>query len=273
LIWSIPKKLIVGTVILLSLALVFIFALLLSPYKYDEQNLRERLQPPNSKHIFGTDGFGRDIFTRILFGGRISFLIAALVTLTALIMGLSIGVVSGYCGGFVDEILMRITDIVLSLPSLVVSLAIIAAIGPSIPNLVLVLAITSWPKYARMIRAMIMEIKNKDFILLLPLMGAGDRYIVLKHIIPNTIQPVLVLASFDFGRKVISIASLGFLGAGVQPPTPEWGTMIREGFSYVFTSPHLVVIPGIMATVSLVASNLVGEGLQSMLMGRPSVKL
>jgi peptide/nickel transport system permease protein len=270
---AISKKFVIGASMLLSLTLAFALAPLISPYKYDEQNLQERLLPPDSRHIFGTDHFGRDVFTRILYGGKVSFLIASLVTLLALTIGLLVGVVSGYCGRIVDEVLMRFTDIFLSLPSLVVSLAIIAAIGPSIQNLALALSITGWPKYARMIRASIIEVKNKDFILLTSLMGADSFYLIFKHIVPNTIQPAIVLASFDFGRKVISIASIGFLGAGVQPPTPEWGTMIREGFSYVFTSPHLVLIPGMMATITLIASNLLGEGLQDMLMRKPAIRI
>ncbi|SDN43611.1 peptide/nickel transport system permease protein [Desulfonauticus submarinus] len=259
------KKIFIGIMILLAMFTIFIVGPLFSPYTYESQNIYNRLKPPSLKHPFGTDQFGRDIFTRIMYGGRISFSIAFMTMLGSFLLGTIVGIISGYFGGFVEEILMMISDIILSLPSLIVILALVSFLGTSLLNIIYILAIMSWPKYARLVRASVIEIKNEDFVFLTNLMGAKPFYIISRHILPHAIIPTLTLASFDFGRKVVSIAGLGFLGVGIQPPTPEWGMMIREGFSYIFTAPHLILAPGGMTVITLISSNLLGEGIQESL--------
>jgi len=258
---------------LILLSALFLLAPLISPYKYYEQNLKNRLSPPSHKHILGTDHLGRDIFSRILQGGRLSFLIATLGVLFSSVIGVLVGSISGFYGGTLDEILMRTSDLFLSIPTFVISIAIISLTEGSLSSLVLILALTNWPKYAKLARALTMEIKSKDFIDLVSLTGARSTYIITTHIIPNYIGPILALASFDFGKKVVWIANIGFLGIGIKPPLPEWGSMLKDSLPYILSFPHLALSPTIMVVITLIASNTLGEGLAETLYKRREIRI
>ncbi|MBC7332513.1 MAG: ABC transporter permease [Synergistetes bacterium] len=256
------KKFILGATILLLISMTSLLAPLIAPYNYCEQNLKKRLALPNKENPFGTDHLGRDLLSRVIWGGRSSVPAAFGGVALSMLIGILIGTIAGYNKGLIDEILMRITDVFLSLPSFILTIAILSASGVSLKSIALAIAITNWPKYARMIRALTLAIKNEEFIVIPSLTGASFIYITLKHLLPNTIQPAIVLASFDFGRKLTWIASFGFLGLGISPPTPEWGSMIKESLPYALAFPHLIIFPTIPIILTKIGSVFLGEGLE-----------
>ena len=255
-----------GLGILLLLLLVAIFAPLLSPHDPFEQNLGNRLQPIGSEsHILGTDSLGRDILSRLIYGSRITLYIVALVALIAPVAGLLIGTVAGYLGGLADAVLMRITDIFLAFPRLVLALAFVAALGAGIENAVLAISLTAWPPYARIARAETLTIRSADYINAIRLQGARPLRIITKHIWPLCISSLIVRVTLDMAGIILAAAGLGFLGLGAQPPSPEWGAMISEGRRFILDYWWVATMPGLaIFTVSL-AFNLLGDGLRDVL--------
>jgi len=255
-----------GLGILILLLLVAIFAPLLSPHDPFEQNLGNRLQPIGSEsHILGTDSLGRDILSRLIYGSRITLYIVALVALIAPVAGLLIGTVAGYLGGLADAVLMRITDIFLAFPRLVLALAFVAALGAGIENAVLAISLTAWPPYARIARAETLTIRSADYINAIRLQGARPLRIITKHIWPLCISSLIVRVTLDMAGIILAAAGLGFLGLGAQPPSPEWGAMISEGRRFILDYWWVATMPGLaIFTVSL-AFNLLGDGLRDVL--------
>ena len=255
-----------GLAILAGLALVALFANALAPYSpYTGDLTTTRLLPPSAGHWFGTDDQGRDILSRLIHGSRITLFVVMLVAVLAAPIGLLVGTVAGYAGGLVDAALMRITDIFLAFPRLILALAFVAALGPGIENAVIAVAITSWPPYARISRAETLTVRRADYIAAVRLMGASPMRIVLRHIMPLCVASVIVRVTLDMAGIILTAAGLGFLGLGAQPPTPEWGAMIANGRLYVLDQWWVAAAPGAAILVVSLAFNLIGDGLRDAL--------
>ncbi len=255
-----------GLALVLALVLMAIFADQLAPYAPNVGDLRTtRLLAPSAAHWFGTDDQGRDILSRIIFGSRITLFVVGLVAVLAAPVGLVVGTVAGYAGGLVDGVLMRITDIFLAFPRLILALAFVAALGPGIENAVLAIAITSWPPYARIARAETLTIRQADYIAAVRLIGASPWRIVLRHIMPLCVSSVIMRVTLDMAGIILTAAGLGFLGLGAQPPSPEWGAMIAAGRQYVLDQWWVAAGPGLAIFVVSLAFNLLGDGLRDAL--------
>ncbi|MDC8771478.1 nickel transporter permease [Roseateles albus] len=256
----------VGLAIVLGLVLVAVFAPWLSPYAPNVGDLMTtRLLPPSASHWMGTDDQGRDILSRILHGSRITLFVVTLVALLAAPIGLLVGTLAGYFGGVVDAALMRVTDIFLAFPRLILALAFVAALGPGIENAVLAIAITSWPAYARIARAETLTIRNADYIGAAQLLGASRWRIVWRHIMPLCLPSVIVRVTLDMAGIILTAAGLGFLGLGAQPPSPEWGAMIAAGRQYVLDQWWVAAGPGLAIFIVSLGFNLLGDGLRDAL--------
>lgn len=254
-----------GLIVLAILILAAIFAPLLATHDPYVQDLTNVLKAPGDGHLFGTDELGRDIYSRLIFGARITLTIIFLVSIVVGPIGLIIGTASGYLGGKFDTVMMRITDIFLSFPSLILSLAFVAALGPSLNNAIIAIALTSWPPIARLARAEAMTFRNADYIAAARLQGASPVRIIVKSIMPMCLPSVLIRLTLNMATVILTAAGLGFLGLGAQPPLPEWGAMIATGRRYMLDNWWLVTFPGIsILTVSL-AFNLLGDGLRDAL--------
>ena len=255
-----------GLAIVLLLILVAIFAPLLAPYSPTVGDLRTtRLLPPSGQFWLGTDDQGRDILSRLIHGSRITLMVVVLVAVLAAPIGLLVGTVAGYAGGLVDATLMRITDIFLAFPRLILALAFVAALGPGIENAVIAIAITAWPPYARMARAETLTIRQTDYIAAVKLIGASPWRIVLHHIMPLCMSSLIVRVTLDMAGIILTAAGLGFLGLGAQPPLPEWGAMIANGRQYVLDQWWVAAAPGAAIFLVSLAFNLVGDGLRDAL--------
>ena len=240
------------------------FAPLIATHEPLAQAVVDRLQAPNSTYFWGTDELGRDIFSRVLYGGRITIPAALAVVLIDSIIGTFIGALAGYVGGIWDEILMRLTELYLAFPTIILAMAITAALGPSIRNAVLALIVVRWPSYARLTRGLILEAKNNDYVKATRSLGAGHSYILIRTLLPNTVAPALVYASLDIGNVILLFAGLSFLGLGPEPSSPEWGRMVSIGIDF-FDQTWMWLFPG-MAIASLVmAFNFIGDGLRDLL--------
>ena len=255
----------VGLIILVLLIGMAILAPWIAPQNPYAQNLADRLQPPSAAHWLGTDALGRDILSRLIHGSRITLFIVGTVALIAPVIGLLIGTVAGFAGGWVDQVLMRVTDIFLAFPKLILALAFVAALGPSIGNAVLALALTAWPPYARLARAETLTIRNADFIAAARLQGAGRLRLLIRHIWPLCLSSLIVRVALDMAGIILSAAGLGFLGLGAQPPMPEWGAMISDGRTYILDFWWVAAMPGIAIFLVSMAFNLLGDGLRDVL--------
>lgn len=263
----------VGLLITVVLVLMSIFAPWIAPHDPIAQNLGERFIPPGSPgHWLGTDDFGRDIWSRILFGSRITLYIVLLVILTAPVAGLIIGTVAGYFGGWTDRVLMRITDIFLAFPKLILALALVAVLGPGMVNAVLAIALTSWPPYARVARAETLTVRNSDYIAAVRLQGAGAGRVIWGHIMPMCLPSVIIRVTLDMAGVILTAAGLGFLGLGVQPPLPEWGLMISAGRKFLFEQWWVATMPGLAIFIVSLGFNLLGDGLRDVLDPRSAGK-
>ena len=252
-----------GLLIVLALGLTALFADLLAPYSAYSGDLRStRLLAPSWSHWFGTDDQGRDILSRLMLGSRITLFVVALVAVLAAPIGLLVGTVAGYAGGLVDAALMRITDIFLAFPRLILALAFVAALGPGIENAVIAIAITSWPAYARLARAETLTIRQTDFIAAVQLIGASPWRIVFRHIMPLCVSSVIVRVTLDMAGIILTAAGLGFLGLGAQPPTAEWGAMVSTGRQVLLDQWWVATIPGIAIFITSLGFNLLGDGLR-----------
>ena len=262
-----------GLFIIAALCLMAAAAPLFATQDPFAQNLAERLLPPGTPgHWLGTDDFGRDIWSRIVHGARITLSIVALVAVTAPLIGLLIGTVAGYFGGWVDTVLMRITDIFLAFPRLILALALVAVLGPGVQNAVLAIALTAWPPYARVARAETLTVRNSDYIAAVRLQGAGAGRIIWGHVVPMCLPSVIIRVTLDMAGVILIAAGLGFLGLGVQPPLPEWGLMISSGRKFLFEQWWVATMPGLaIFTVSL-GFNLLGDGLRDVLDPRSAAR-
>jgi peptide/nickel transport system permease protein len=254
-----------GLVLLALFILLALLAPVLSPYDPLAQSIPESLSPPSAKHLLGTDKLGRDMFSRMLYGARISLTVGLAVVALAGGLGTFVGLLAGYLGRWADELLMRVTDIFFAFPSLILAMAIAGALGPSLRNALIAVAVVSWPIYARLIRGQVLALREREFIQAARSIGVSNRQIILRHLLPNTLAPLLVQASFDMGTTILSVAGLSFIGFGAQPPTPEWGVMISEGRNYITTQWWLTGGPAIGILLLVAAFNLVGDGLRDIL--------
>jgi len=256
----------VGLLIIIGLLVVAAFADVLAPYSPTIGDLKgSRLLAPSAAHWFGTDDLGRDIYSRIIYGSRWTLYVVILVAIIAAPIGLLVGTVAGYAGGWTDAILMRITDIFLAFPKLILALAFVAALGPGIENAVLAIAITSWPPYARIARAETLTVRNSDYIKAVQLMGASPSRIVLRHIMPLCISSLIIRVTLDMAGIILTAAGLGFLGLGAQPPLPEWGAMIASGRRFVLDQWWVAGAPGFAILIVSLGFNLLGDGLRDAL--------
>ena len=264
---------VIGLIISVTLIAAAIFAPLLAPHDPIAQDLSRRLLPPGtSGNWLGTDDFGRDILTRLLYGSRITLYIVMLVILTAPVAGLIIGTVAGYFGGWVDVILMRITDIFLAFPKLILALALVAVLGPGMENAVLAIALTAWPPYARVARAETLTVRNSDYIAAVKLQGAGPIRVIWGHVMPMCLPSVIIRVTLDMAGVILTAAGLGFLGLGVQPPLPEWGLMISAGRKFLFEQWWVATMPGLAIFIVSLGFNLLGDGLRDVLDPRSAGK-
>ncbi len=256
---------VVGLVVILILIITAAGAPLLTQYDPIAQNMAIRLSPPSWDHILGTDNFGRDVFARIIYGARTTLDIIILVTIIVAPIGLLIGTCSGYFGGIVDEVLMRITDIFLSFPGLVLALGFAAALGPGITNAIIAISLTAWPPIARLARAETLSLRQMDYIAAVRLQGASSAAVITRHILPMCVPSVIVRVTLNMAGIILTAAGLGFLGLGAQPPWPEWGAMAATGREFMLDSPWVIAAPGIAIAVVSLAFNLVGDALRDVL--------
>ncbi|WP_103255605.1 ABC transporter permease [Tabrizicola aquatica] len=255
-----------GLVIVGLLLVVAIFAPLLAPHNPLTQDLSRRLLPPGTPgNLLGTDDFGRDILSRIIYGSRITLYIIALVAVTAPVLGLLIGTVAGYFGGWIDAVLMRVTDIFLAFPRLILALALVAVLGPGIENAVLAIALTAWPPYARVARAETLTVRSSDYIAAIRLQGASAPRIIAGHVVPMCLPSVIIRVTLDMAGVILIAAGLGFLGLGVLPPAPEWGLMISSGRKFLFEQWWVATMPGLAIFLVSLGFNLLGDGLRDVL--------
>ena len=253
---------VIGLLIIVALVLVALLAPWLTSSDAVEPNLANRLMPPGGEHWLGTDELGRDILDRIIWGSRITLYIVGLVSIIVVPIGLLVGTVAGYIGGWVDSVLMRLTDIFLAFPRLILAMALVAALGPGLENAVLAIALTTWSPFARIARAEALTIRNSDFILAARMQGVGTAGILARHVAPLCMSSVIVRLTLDMAGIILTAAGLGFLGLGAQPPTPEWGAMISLGRQYLIDQWWVPTMPGIAILVVSLGFNLLGDGLR-----------
>jgi peptide/nickel transport system permease protein len=253
----------------LLLGLFSITALLapwMAPHDPAHLDLAARLLPPSAGHWFGTDELGRDVFSRTLYGARISLTVAAAVVSLSLTIGIVLGALAGFYGGVLDTVInLYLSNAFLSLPGILLAVAFVAFLGPSLVNLVIALALSGWVNYARLVRAQVMAVKEREFVQAARSLGAGDLHLLLRHILPNTLQPLLVQTAVGLAAAVLAEATLSFLGLGVQPPTPTWGAMLNDARSHLFESPYLVFFPALALALCVLSFNLIGDGLRDLL--------
>jgi ABC-type dipeptide/oligopeptide/nickel transport systems, permease components len=256
---------ILGLSIIVIMALLAIFAPYISSYNPTEMNVLDRFQEPSLKHLFGTDEVGRDILTRVIYGTRISLTTGISVVVMAGVIGVFIGSVCGYFGGYVDQVIMRIMDMILAFPTLILAMVLAATLGASLFNVMLAIAIVKIPVYVRLSRGEALVVKNNLYVKAARTFGLSNLYVIFRHIIPNVITPIIIQLTLDLGDTILLVATLGFLGLGAKPPTPEWGTMISTGFKYMLEQWWYPTFPGIAVFLASTGFNLIGDGLRDIL--------
>lgn len=256
---------VVGLALVLLLVAVAIFAPLLAPYAPDTQNLRARLRPPSAEHWFGTDEFGRDILSRVIYGARISLFTGLVPVFAAALVGTAVGLVAGFYRGRLDAVLMRIMDVLLAFPSLLLALAVVGALGPGLRNAVIAVAVVGVPGYARIVRSVVIGAREEEYVQAARALGAGDGRLLLRELLPATFGALSVQATLGIGFAILSMAGLSFLGLGVQPPTSDWGEMLSRGRRYLPDSGWLLLYPGAAISLTVLAFNLLGDGLRDAL--------
>jgi peptide/nickel transport system permease protein len=257
-----------------GLAIVVLFLIVvaigpwIAPYPEDARgavHLERKLQPPSAAHWFGTDEVGTDVYTRVILGARVSLQIGLVITVIAALIGVPLGIVAGYLGGALGELIMRVTDVFLSVPALILALAVVGALGPGIVNAMLALALVWWPGYVRLVQGKTLALKQETYVEAARAVGTGRLRIVFVHILPNCVSPIVVKASMDMGMAILAAASLGFIGLGAQPPYPEWGAMISHGRNYLPTWWWYSAFPGLAIYLTVLGFNLLGDGLRDLL--------
>ncbi|NJE60709.1 nickel transporter permease [Thermococcus sp. 21S7] len=262
------KLSLIGLAIIAGLILMAILAPVLAPYPdqaLGEPNLQERLQPPSRTHLFGTDHMGRDILSRVIYGARTSLLMGFSVVALALLIGVPLGLMAGYFSGKTDLVIMRITDIFLAFPPLLLALLIATSLGRGMTNAIVALAISWWPWYTRLARGMAISVKERPYVEASKAMGISDWKIMLRHVLPNSLSPIIVQATMDMGSAILEAAALSFLGLGVQPPTPDWGLMVSEGKDYFLNYWWYPVFPGLAIFITVMAFNLLGDAVREVI--------
>ena len=255
------KRIIVGGIIVL----IFVFMGILAPFigtDPNKINAYNILTPPNQEHPLGTDQLGRDLLARIIWGSQISLLIGILVTAASLTGGILVGTISGYFGGYVDNVLMRVVDILLAFPPILLAIAVVAALGPGLVNVMIAVAVWSIPSFSRLVRSVVLTVKELDYITAAKASGEKNFGIIIHYILPNCLSPIIVQATLRIATVILVSAALSFIGLGVQPPTPEWGVILSEGRSYIQVAPHLITFPGAAIAVVVIGFNLLGDGLR-----------
>ena len=256
---------IVGLIIILGLLISAVFAPWLAPYDPTEQHLPDKRTRPGDKYLLGADEFGRDILSRILFGARVALMVGVLAVLIALAFGLIFGTIAGYVGGFIDELIMSLADIMLAFPYLLLAIAIVTALGASAVNTTLAVGIWGAPSFIRIVRASVISLRDREFVQAARAVGATTPRIIIRHLVPNFIAPVIVYASLFMAQAILVEAALSFLGLGIQPPEPSWGLMVAQGRNYIAIAPHVVTMPGLAIVLAVLGFNLLGDGLRDAL--------
>ncbi|MED1479112.1 ABC transporter permease [Bacillus altitudinis] len=259
------KLAVIGTVIVFLFLILAIFAPLIAPYGINEQSLGERFSAPSAAYWFGTDDFGRDIFSRVVHGARISLWVGFFSVLGSVILGTLLGLMAGYGGRLLDAVISRLFDILLAFPSILLAIAIVSILGPSLQNALIAIAIINVPTFGRLVRSKVLSIKQEEYVLAAKAVGMSHRRIVLRHILPNSMVPVIVQATLAIGTAIIEAAALGFLGLGAQAPSPEWGKMLADARPYLVQAPWTLFFPGIAIMLTVLGFNLMGDGLRDTL--------
>ena len=254
-----------GLVIVLVLILTAVFAPVIAPHSPIGQELANRLQPPSSEHLMGTDELGRDIYSRVVYGSRITLMIVLLVAVISAPIGLVVGAISGYFGGWTDRVLMGVTDVFLSMPKLILALAFVAALGPGVENAIIAIAITAWPAYARIARAETLTFRNSEFIAAVQMQGASAARIISAHILPLCTSSMIIRVTLDMAGIILTAAGLGFIGLGAQPPLPEWGAMISRGRTFILDQWWVATMPGFAIIIVSLGFCFLGDGLRDVL--------
>ena len=254
-----------GTAILLLLTAAALFAPVVAPYDPLGQNLDQDLIPRSSEHWLGTDKLGRDILSRIIYGGRISLLVGITTVALSLAIGIVIGSLSGYFGGWIDQMLMRLVDILMAFPGILLAIAFTAVLGPGLDHVILALCLIGWTSYARLVRGEILSLRERDFIQAARSLGCRPKRIILRHLLPNLLPPLLIQSTFGLAAAIVAEGSLSFLGLGVEPPTPSWGAMLNDGRQFLLVAPHLTTYPGLGLMITVLSLNLIGDALQDRL--------
>ncbi|MED0687416.1 nickel transporter permease [Anoxybacillus ayderensis] len=255
------KMALIGSGIVLFFILLAIFAPFIAPYDMNDQQLSMRLQAPSKDHIFGTDDFGRDIFSRVVYGARISLWVGFFSVLGSVVIGSLLGIIAGYYGRWVDAVISRIFDIMLAFPSILLAIGIVAVLGPSLKNALIAIAVINIPNFGRLIRSRVLSIKQEEYITAAKAIGMSDARILFHHILPNSMAPIIVQGTLAIATAIIEAAALGFLGLGAQPPNPEWGKMLADSKAYLTQAPWTMIFPGLAIMLTVLGFNLMGDGL------------
>ena len=250
-----------GLLLTVFLIVVALAAPLLAPYDPDVQDTSRRLEAPSHQHLLGLDDLGRDVLSRIIYGARVSLRVGFSVVLIASTIGIALGSISGYFGGLVDTLIMRLTDILLAFPGILLAIALVAVLGPSLNNVILALATIGWVGYARLVRGQVLKVREMEYVTAAKALGAKSPRVIVRHVLPNVINPVIVMATLGLAGAILSEAALSFLGLGVQPPTPSWGAMLTAGRRYLGLANHLAYYPGIAIMAAVMGLNFLGDGL------------
>lgn len=256
---------IVGLLIVTVMVCTGVLGPMLAPYDPNTQFRGSRLQSPDRVFVLGTDNLGRDLLSRLLHGARLSIGMAALATVFIVAIAVFVGAVAGYFGGLVDDLAMRVVDTILAFPGIILALAIVGVLGPGLENVMMSLVLVAWAGYARLVRGLVLETREKPFVESAFAIGCSQTRILLCHIIPNMISPVIVLGSLEMGTLILALAGLNFLGLGVQPPTAEWGSMLNQGRLFFQSQPQLMIYPGVMISVTVLGFNLLGDGIRDLI--------
>jgi peptide/nickel transport system permease protein len=251
---------VLGIIIIILFTLIAFFAPYIAPYDPLEQNFIKSFRAPSAEHYLGTDEFGRDIFSRILYGARISLQIGFIAVFISLVVGVSVGLAAGYYGGWIDMVVMRVMDLMLSFPYILLALVIMSILGPGIYNAMIAIGIVYVPQYARIVRSSVLSVKKKEYVMAARALGASDFRIILKHVFLNSMAPIIIQTTLSIGRAIINAAGLSFLGLGAQPPTPEWGAMLSNGQDFLRNAPWIATFPGIAIALLVLGFNMVGDG-------------
>lgn len=259
------RRAVIGGAIVLLFIVSAVAAPLLAPHDAFRQNTRERLQPPSAEHLLGTDELGRDVLSRVIYGSRTSLMVASMAVVVSLLVGVALGAVAGFFGGLTDNVIMRVVDVFLALPAIILAIALVAVLGSSLWNVVLALGATGWVQYARIVRGLVLSLKEHEHIVAVRALGANAGRIIVRHLLPNTASAIIVVATLSLAHMIVAEASLSFLGLGVPPPEPTWGGMLNTGRRFLRVAFHLSIFPGLAIMITVLGINLLGDALRDVL--------